>query len=360
MNVVGSLKSWVRTNITGSEDQAKYSKAASTPVDAEYSRIQDRVDGLGEKLASLDKDTQLGEVTLRNFKDSELVVGGAAVGGVVGGTAGVLTSLSSSLAGGAEVVVHDRVINVQNEVWKGVIKNPVIAVTQNVPVLNNNGQQIGTTTETTGYKQTYSPDIEKKDVGHYTERTHEIKGGSSGSPLVSGLIGLGAGMAVGAAIGGLVAVGRRAVGMGYDNHERVPVKNEGKKLIQFGIAGGAVGAAVGAVNGYVEGQNAINTSYKTEVPKMEHVVLGQLPKEWVRDALNPNGKPPSGTVPYEVNQYKTEFSLTSNKLDVDKKTVEVHQAGRYGVVGGLVGGAVVGTIGGVLSGVAINVIRRAV
>jgi hypothetical protein len=361
MNVGSKLTNWVRNNITGSDENSSYSgKAAQTPVDAEYGRIQDKVDSVGKKLDSLEEDTQLSNTSLRNFKDSELVIGGAAVGGVVGGAAGILSSTSTSAFAKPEVVMHEKTTDVSNQVWKGVIRLPQVEVSKDVPVYNNNGQQIGSTKEVTGYRVDFKPDLESKHVGSYTERTHEIKGQGSGSPLVSGLVGMGTGMAVGAAVGGLVAVGRKAVGMDYDNHERVKVHKEGQKLIQCGILGAAIGGVAGGINGWIESGNAINTHYNTEAPVTQHVTLGQLPQGYTKDALNPNAPPPQGTVPYEVDQYKTKFSLGSNKLDVTEKRVDVNQAGRFGLVGGVVGGMAVGALGGVFAGVAINVIRRAV
>ncbi len=360
MNVGSKLTNWVRTNITGSDENSYAGKGPATPVDAEYGRIQDKVDEVGQKLGSLEEDTQLSNTSLRNFKDVELVVGGGAIGGAVGGAAGILSSTANSTFAKPEVVLHEKTTDVSNQVWKGVIKLPQVEITKQVPVYNNNGQQVGSTTEVTGYRVDYKPDLQSKAVGNYTERTHEIKGQGSGSPLVNGLVGLGAGMAVGAAIGGLVAVGRKAVGMGYDNHERVKVHKEGQKLIQCGILGAAIGGVAGGINGWIESNNAISMHYETEAPVTQRVVLGQLPQGYTKDALNPNAPPPQGTVPYEVDQYKTKFSLGSNKLDVDEKRVDVNQAGRFGIIGGVLGGMAVGAMGGVLTGVAINVIRRAV
>lgn len=354
---LNNVSNWVRTNISGTGDAAAYtSKAASTPVDAEYGRIQDGLTQVGKDIEGVDQDIQLKKVSLRSFKDSEVIVGSGAVGAVVGGGLGLANSELTSLLAKPQVEVAEVKHDIIKPEFKGFDKIET-RPGHEVPVYDNNGHQTGTVTEHDSVHTHYEAKIEDKNVGSYTTRTHTVTNEAHGTPLVDGLVGMGIGFGIGAGLGTVVAVGRKALGQGYDGHDRAPVKHEGKKLLQTALVGSTIGAGAGLLNGLLESRNAIDTSYKTESPIINHTQIGTMPQDWDRSLLTTNPHPPTATQPVMGDVPKTNIF---GHGETDTKTVPVHVDGRFGIAGGVIGGTVVGGVAGLAAGVAINVIRRAI
>jgi hypothetical protein len=281
---------------------------------------------------------------------------GAGVGAAIGGGLGLADSLITSGIARPEVVVSETRVPVFSQKLTGSTFVEVPRYDEQ-PVFNSSGQQVGTTRELVGWDVRHTPSITQEKIGEYTTRTHEVKTTGSGSPLTSGLIGMGVGMGIGAGLGALIAVSRNAIGQGYEEQQRREVKGETQLLIKTGTVGALIGGGVGLVNGLMESNNAINQSYNTETVVTEHRVLGTVPADYFKSALSSNGGNTPGTRTIEADVPKTGFF---GRPDTDKHEVQVNQDGRFGLVGGIVGGVVVGGIAGVGIGVALNVLRRTI
>ena len=357
MSAISTVGNWVRTNITGSGEAAAYTSKKSG-VDDEYARIQDGLTRVGQDIDNVDQDIQLRKVSLRNFKDAELIVGGGAVGAVAGAGLGVANSTLTSLLAKPEVDVKAVDHQIMKPVFNGFTPHEERPGHSQPTFDPQTGQQIGSVVVHNKIVTSYEANISNKDVGSYTERTHTVNNQASGSPLADGLIGLGIGFGAGALIGTAVAVGRKALDQGYDGHDRAPVKNEGKKLLQTAMVGATIGGGVGLLNGLIEHGNAVDMSYKTESPVILHgEKIGEIPKTWERSLISVNPTHKHEMQPVTADVPKTNFL---GHADVDSKKVDVHVDGRFGLAGGVVGGVVVGGLAGVAAGVAINVIRRAI
>ncbi len=355
LGTIGSrVNNWMRANVTGSEVSLAGKPAGD--IDRDYGRIEDNLGKVKGDLDRIDEDTKLRPPSLKNFKNGELIMLGAGVGGALGGGLGLADSMITSAVARPEVVVHETKVPIFSQKLTGSTFVEVPRYDEQ-PVFNSSGQQVGTTKELVGWDVRHTPSISSEKIGDYTQRTHEIKTSGSGSPLTSGLVGMGIGMGIGAGLGALVAVSRKFVGQGYEEHDRRPVKGETQLLIKTGAVGAVIGAGVGALNGLMEGNNAIHQTYNNETPVTEHRVLGQIPGDFFKSALSANNGNTPGTVSVERDVPKTGFF---GRPEVDKHEVQVNQDGRFGLVGGLVGGAVVGGIAGVGIGVAINVLRRTI
>ncbi len=354
--VASRVNSWVRTNVVGAASEDALAGKPAGDIDRDYGRIEDGLGKVKGDLDRIDEDTKLRPPALKNFKNAELIMLGAGVGGAIGGGLGIADSLITSAVARPEVVISETKVPIFSEKLTGSTFVEVPRYDEQ-PVFNSSGQQVGTTRELVGWDVRHTPSITQERIGEYTQRTHEIKTPGSGSPLTSGLVGLGIGMGVGAGLGALIAVGRKAVGQGYEEHERREVKGETQLLIKTGAVGAVIGGGVGLLNGLMESNNAVSQSYNTEAPVTEHRVLGQIPSDYFKSALSANGGNTPGTVNIERDVPKTGFF---GRPEVDKNEVQVQQDGRFGLVGGLVGGVVVGGIAGVGIGVALNVLRRTI
>lgn len=351
--VTNRINSWVRTNVVGTESVA--GKPAGE-IDRDYGRIEDNLGKVKGDLDRIDEDTKLRPPALKNFKNGELIMLGAGVGAAVGGGLGLADSLITSAVAHPEVVVSDTKVPIFSQKLTGSTFVEVPRYDEQ-PVFNSSGQQVGTTRELVGWDVRHTPSLSQEKIGDYTTRTHEIKTSGHGSPLTSGLVGMGIGMGVGAGLGALIAVGRKAIGQGYEEQERRPVKGETQMLIKTGSVGAVIGGGVGLLNALVESNNAVHQTYTTETPVTEHKVLGTIPADFFKSALSANNGNTPGTRAIEADVPKTGFF---GRPEVDKHEVQVNQDARFGLVGGLVGGVVVGGIAGVGIGVAINVLRRTI
>lgn len=352
--ITSRVNTWVRSNVMGSEDSLAGKPAGD--IDRDYGRIENDLGKVKGDLDKIDEDTKLRPPALKNFKNGELIMLGAGVGAAVGGGLGLADSLITSAVARPEVVISETKVPVYSEKLTGSTFTEVPRYDEQ-PVFNSSGQQVGTTRELVGWDVRHTPSIEQDKIGEYTTRTHEVKTTGSGSPLTSGLIGMGIGMGVGAGLGALVAVSRNAIGQGYEEHDRREVKGETQLLVKTGAVGALIGGGFGLLNGLVESNNAVHQSYNTESVVTENRVLGQIPADYFKSALSSNGDNNPGTVNVEREVPKTGFF---GRPDINKNEVEVNQDGRFGLVGGVVGGVVVGGIAGVGIGVALNVLRRTI
>jgi hypothetical protein len=354
MALLSSLTSrvthWVRDNVTG---------GGPGDIDQDYGRIEEDLGRVKDELDKIDEETRLRPPSLSSFKDGDLILSGAAVGGALGATAGLANSLITAGASQPEVILHETTHPINKPVLVGFTEQRT-EITKQIPVYDGTGRQVGTTQELQGWRVTHQASINQEKVGEYTTREAEVRRAGGGSPLSDGLVGLAVGAGLGAGVGAAVAVTRRLTGKGlYEEHPRRSTEGDLRIMARTGAVGAAAGAGIGFLSGWLESGTARTIEYKTEQPVYQRQQIGTIPGNYEISALS-SSRPTPPQVPVEADVPKTHLTLTGRQPDVQtiEKRVEVEP--RYGMVGAVVGGAIVGGIAGVATGVLINVLRKTI
>ncbi len=362
--VTNKLTRWVAHNIEGSGEKiSDFSRNQEAErIDREYERIEQGLERVGKDLAEIDEKTKLHPPALRNIKDGELILMGATTGGAVGTGLGLGKGVIDAAFFHPEVDIK----SVQYPIYKQSLAQPngwtmkEVEVNKEIPVFDDDGNQIGTTKELQGWQREYTPSINKEEVGKYTVEKPVVSGKGGSSPLASGLTGLAVGAGLGALVGTGVVVARKLTGKGaYDPVERRSVKNQGRVLLRTGTVGAAAGAAVGLVSAALESSESNTVSYTVESPVMQREVIGKIPQDYFVSALSgETGTPAQREV--EVDNPVMKWGVTGKHPAVESHTEQFEVTPDYGYLAGVLGGAVVGGLAGVALGVTVNVLRKSI
>lgn len=359
------LKNFVTSNIAGGQQdfvpKADAGEAQATKIDQEYSQIQDGLKQQHDQLAAVDQDSQLRPPALKNYKNWELVAGGALAGAALGGAAGLGKEMLTAVASNP----HVDITSTQHDIFRTELRHVKQPWTENTTELKDANGSIN------GWKHVYTASFDQKKVGTYTTRTAEVKGGGHGNPLLSGLGGMVIGGALGAGVGAAVMLSRNFIPDGkYQAYERHKTSGDGKIMLKFGVAGGAMGAGAGLLSAALESRHDQTVTYQTQTPEMHNQVVGQIPGQHV--VANSNG---TFQTQWNESIYGTSannpgrVNVTVNNpvqsglfhhAQVQTHNVKVDVAGRYGYLTGMLGGMAVGVGAGVATGVLVNVIRKTI
>ncbi len=348
LNLVSRVKNFVSHHIAGDSDFVPDEDAVA--IDNKYDEIRDDLSEVRGDLERIDEDVATREIALKNFKNSELVIGGALAGGAVGASLGLGKEMFASFVAPAPEVVVSA-----NEF--PITRTSLVDAAE--PWIHHEQELTDANGSINGWRHTYTASTQTETVGEYTTRAHELKGATGGSPLVSGLMWAGAGAALGAGAGAAMIGLRRFIPDGeYEESDRRNTKNDNGLLVRFGIAGAGAGAGVGALAAALEAAKSDTVTYVTEAPVLENQVIGQIPSDWTEslggsDVNNPGLQDVPAQNPVMEGLFGGSPKLEETKVEVDV-------AGRFGYLGGVVGGAAVGAAAGVATGVLVNVIRKTI
>lgn len=357
---IANVKNFVSTHITGGKKDFVPDEEA-TRIDNKYGEIKDELTQQRGELERIDEETRLRPPALKNFKNYELVAGGALAGAAVGGAIGLSKELLTSVASNPQVEVTE----VEHSIYRTELRDVGEPWTEaSNPQYDHNGSL-------TGWQHVYTASLEQKEIGTYTERTAEIKGAGSGNPLTAGLSGMLIGGALGAGVGLAVMVSRNFIPDGkYQEYERRKTTGDAKVLLKFGAAGGALGAGAGLLSAALESRHNGVETFQTETPRMEREVIGQIPGQdvvqngngqfqtgWFETVRGTGANNP-GNVNVEVDNPVQSGLL--NRPQVNKEDVSIEVSGRYSYLTGMLGGMAVGVGAGIATGVLVNVIRKTI
>ncbi|MCA9794580.1 MAG: hypothetical protein KC910_22385 [Candidatus Eremiobacteraeota bacterium] len=348
INLTSRVSQFVTKHIAGDKKDFVPDENA-TAIDNKYDQVQGGLGKISDDLDRLDQDTAVRPPALKNFKNSELMMGGALAGAAVGGSIGLGKEMLASFlsAPSYEIIKTDHDILRTSMVSA---KEPWVATEQ---VRNDANGSIQ------GWQHNYEPSTTTEKVGSYTTREVKITPAGDGSPLVSGLVGMGIGAGLGLGVGAAMTVARKFIPDGaYEGGDRRETKGDTKLLVRFGLAGAAAGAAAGFVASSLEASHAQTVQYTTETPVTQPQVIGQVPQNWFEgingsDAQNPGMRDVTANNPVMGG-------TIIHKPQVEKHDLTADVNGRFGMAYGVAGGAAVGLGAGVATGVLVNIIRKSI
>lgn len=359
MSIISSATQWLKTNIIGEGRRDFIDNSDAAKHQEDLDGIQRDLDRWRDGIDRVDQESKMHPPRLADVKPVDLVVGGAAAGAVVGAAGGMLNSVASTWLDESAVRVVENRQPVLEPTLKGYTDQMTPDVTR-TPIYDGNGNVTSYRDDVKGNWHRFTPQIEKKEVGHVTirngEATHTV---SAGGVLAEGLQGLVIGGAVGAGIGAAVAVSRRYVG-GDDEQPAQPpreVDGQGKVIAAAAGVGAVAGAGLGLVNGFLEQVHAQTERVTTESPVMATRDIGQMPQDHYHSIFGVTRESDVAKVPVKVDAPVMERGLFGTRPQVTEQTVEVSSA-RFGIAEQVAAGAAIGAVTGVAAGVAINVARK--
>lgn len=343
--MIGSVRQFAAKHLA-SADRDFVPNEEAVRVDGEFEKVQTGLAEVTDTLDSVDENTKLRAPGLKNFKNSELVAGGALAGAAIGGMVGVGKELLASSLSAPSV----EIVETEHDIMRTTLADG----DQPWRVNSERIFEGGIWTKT---RHTYEPITETERVGSYTTREAEVTGNGNGSVLTSGLIGMGVGAAMGAGIGASVMVARKFIPDGeYEEGERRETKGDAGVIARWGVKGAAIGAGAGALIGLVESRHNSVRNFTTEAPITGQETIGQIPQSWVEESTSTS---PGGGDMADVKVTNPETNLLGRaKVEKIDKSVDVN--GRYGVVSGAIGGAIIGGASGVAIGVLENIVRKSI
>lgn len=346
--MIGSIKNFVNRHITASGNDFQPNEEAQR-VDREYADIQDTLSDVQDDLGRIDEETKVKEVSLKNFSDKSLLIGGAAGGAAFGAAVYLGKETIASLNSSTSV----EIIKTQNTVYR-------------TEFVDGDTPWREVTTERMqggliqGWDHNYEPIVEKTEAGTYETQEAVVKDGRSYG--MTGMIGQAAAYAVvggvvGLAVAGATVAARKAVPE-WQHDGSAPRNTSGdvKNLVAFGAKGALLGAGIGAVSGLIESRHNGVQTVVNEAPVMKTETIGHMPRPWFESATSttPGG---GDLAPYEVQNPETGLL---GGLETTKTRTEIEVTGRYGMLEGAIGGALVGAGAGVAFGVLTNVVRKSI
>ncbi len=292
------------------------------------------------------------------------VLGGAA-GATVGGVAGTLAGFQAQAADSIREELVQKSIDDPSLVGYHESITPDIERTcttdWHTDSQGNSYSEEHCTERTRGYWHNFSPRIDYRQVGQYTEP--RFVHGSFWEPLASGFVGALVGGVTGVALGAGVAALRNGLEKDQAPKADPPLdeakKEEVRKFAGNAAIGGTVlGAGAGAVLGSMAGTRemaAQEVHTRTwSAPVTESRYLGDIPSDHY-DWLYPWGDDWSGG---RSSVYREAPVLHRDGTPQMHNVSETFETGRYGpVVGGILGG-MIGAGVGLASGVAVGVASK--
>ena len=346
--MIGSIKNFVNRHITASGNDFQPNEEAQR-VDREYADIQDTLSDVSDDLGRIDEETKVKEVSLKNFSDKSLLIGGAAGGAAFGAAVYLGKETIASLNSSTSV----EVVKTQNPVFRTEFADGSTPWREQISERMSGGL-------ITGWDHSYEPILEKKEIGTYETQEAVVKDGRNYG--MTGMIGQAAAYAavggvVGLAVAGATVAARKAVPeWQHDGSEPRKTSGDIKNLVAFGAKGALLGAGAGAVAGLIESRHNGVQTIVNESPVLKTETIGHMPQPWFESTTSttPGG---GDLAPYEVQNPETGL-LGGLKTTETKTQVEV--TGRYGMLEGAIGGAIVGGAAGVAFGVLTNVVRKSI
>jgi len=330
------------------------------------SAVSDRVsslrDWIGSNVVGEERDYGAGasDTRMRDYA----VLGGAA-GATVGGVAGTMAGFNAQAADSIREEWVQRSIEDPSLVGYSESITPDIERTCTTDYhTDSQGKTYTTETcteRTKGYWHNFSPRIDYRQVGTYTEPrfVHE----SFWEPLASGFVGAMVGGVTGVALGAGVAALRNHIEKDQAPKVAPPLdearQEEVRKFAGNAVVGGAVlGAGAGAVLGTLAGNRELAAqevhSRTWSAPVTENRYLGDIPSDHY-DYIYPwhdDWSHGSSSVHREAPVLHRDGSPTMHVVG------ETFETNRYGpVVGGILGG-MIGAGVGIASGVAVGVTSK--
>lgn len=346
------INDWVRNNITGSgpRDYVPKDKRADE-ISKDLDRIEDGFRKADADLDKIDEMSQLKTPKLSDFKDSELVIMGAAGGAVAGGITGMADAVITTFSDEATIDVKTTEYDIMRPEVKGF----------HGPTGTNRYDADGILV---GCDYKYEPDIENKKVGSYEVKEGSVVHSTDKADAVNRGLGHALGGAlVGGAIGLGIAVGRKLLHKGEfvktDERDR-KLEGEGK-LIAASAGIGAVGGAGLAGLGVLADLSKVDTKdISYDKPIMEEQVIGQIPKDYFNSALDPANSSPGNRDVIANGPKMKDRLIFGDKPVMEKVEQSVSIEPRLNMAKQLAGGALLGGAFGALTGVILNVIRKVI
>lgn len=301
-----------------------------------------------------------GYASKREVRMRDYAVLGAGTGAVAGAAIGVVTGFNSQGNDSiTEQMVHRDVLHPSLRGWSH-WASPDTYQDCHYEGYGDDRHQV-CDTKIRGWWHTYSPRIENRDVGDYTEPrfVHDNKW----EPLLGGFLGAIGGAVIGLGVGVGIAALRNALDKAPDQTRPPMSAEQHKNLSDFAggaaivgtVAGAGMGAWVGSRAGFAELGNQEVHTRSWMVPTTQRELLGHIPHDYYEYnwgwgwPSSGYGQPETDPVYRDVPVYGADGRPTFHETSKEFRT------NRYGPVAGGILGGLMGAGIGLATGVAVGV-----